>query len=193
MSEEQPTQRNTTVIYARVSDDKKKADGERRQDIERQVKLLQDYCARAGKGTPEFYKDDGKSAFTEDLNQRPDFKRLLNDVRRHFVKEIIVEDMTRFSRNLSMGLQWLKEIAEYNATLVSVREGELEITSARGWMQTSILLLFSEWSSRVQSEKVKSGMKKASNLRKTIGRPPKQKGGLETPPVLPMSSETGLG
>lgn len=156
------------AIYARVSEDKKKQDGERRQDIERQVDLLAKPLKEKG---IEFsmYKDDGKSAFTDDINQRPAFRQLLNDCRRNFIRIIYIEDMTRFSRNLSLGLQWLKELGELGVQLISVRDGEIEITSAKGWMQSTFLLFFAEWDSRIKSEKVKSGMQKAKNLGKTIG------------------------
>ena len=73
-------------IYARVSDDKKKSDGERRQDVNRQVEMLVKFWEGRGvrREDIEIYVDDGKSAFTEDINQRPDIKRLLNDCRRNF-------------------------------------------------------------------------------------------------------------
>jgi len=158
------------AIYVRVSDNKKKSDGERRQDINRQIKLLSDHLKLKGIKDFKIYSDDGKSAFTEDLNQRPDFKQLINDCRRHFIKEIYIEDMTRFSRNLSLGLQWLKELGELGIQVISLKEGELEVTSSKGWMQSTMLLMFSEWDSRIKSEKVKSGMQKAKNLGKHIGR-----------------------
>ena len=156
------------AIYCRVSDDKKKQDGDRRQDIQRQVELLGSPLKSKGIEF-EIYKDDGKSAFTDDINQRPAFKQLLNDCRRNFVQLIYIEDMTRFSRNLSLGLQWLKELGELGVQIISVRDGEIEITSSKGWMQSTLLLLFAEWDSRVKSEKVKSGMQKAKNLGKKIG------------------------
>lgn len=120
-------------------------------------------------GEIEIYIDDGKSAFTEDLNQRPAFKRLLNDCRRNYLREFWIEDMTRFSRNLSMGLQWLKELSELNCNIISSKEGEIEVTSSGGWMKSAIFLMFAEWDSRIKSEKVKSGMQKARNLGKKVG------------------------
>lgn len=165
------------AIYSRVSDDKKKSDGERRQDITRQIDMLKQHLKLKGITDFKVYADDGKSAYTEDLNQRPAFKQLLNDCRRHFVSEIYLEDMTRFSRNLSMGLQWLKEMGELNVHLTSLKEGELEVTSSKGWMQSTMLLMFSEWDSRIKSEKVRSGMNKAKNLGKHIGRPKNKRGG----------------
>lgn len=172
------------AIYSRVSDDKKKSDGDRRQDINRQIDLIKAHLNLKGVADYQVYSDDGKSAFTEDLNQRPEFKRLLNDCRRHYIKEIYLEDMTRFSRNLSLGLQWLKELGELNVQIVSLKEGELEVTSSRGWMQSAMLLMFSEWDSRIKSEKVKSGMLKAKNLRKHIGRPRIKRGGSNHTPSI---------
>jgi site-specific DNA recombinase len=156
------------AIYCRVSDDKKKADGERRQDVTRQKEILSKPLIDKGIEFVE-YVDDGKSAFTDDINQRPAFKQLLNDCRRNFVQIIYIEDLTRFSRNLSLGLQWLKELGELGVQVISMKDGEIEVTSAKGWMQSTILLMFAEWDSRVKSEKVKSGMQKAKNLGKRIG------------------------
>lgn len=166
------------AIYCRVSDDKKKQDGERKQDVMRQVNILKEYLTRKGISEYEVYLDDAKSAFTEDWNSRPDFKRLLNDCRRHFVQEIYIEDMTRFSRRLDIGLPLLKELGDLNINLTSLKEGEIEVTSAKGWLQSSLLLMFAEWDSRIKSEKVKHGMQMKKNLGKHIGRP-KQKGGSE--------------
>ncbi len=160
----------STAIYPRVSDDKKKSDGERRQDIDRQIEVISQHLKLKGIQKWKVYADDAKSAFTEDINQRPAFKRLLNDCRRHYVREIYIEDMTRFSRNLSLGLQWIRELGELGIHLVSLREGEIEATSSQGWMKSVITLMFAEWDSRIKSEKVKSGMQKAKNLGKTIGR-----------------------
>lgn len=157
------------AIYARVSDDKKKSGGERRQDVERQLETIREFLKRKGIKDWTEYIDDGKSAFTEDINQRPDFKRLYSDCLRFHIREIYIEDMTRFSRNLSMGLQWLKKLGAIGVEIISLKEGEIEVTSSSGWMQSTFLLMFAEWSSRIQSEKVKSGMRKARNLGKKIG------------------------
>ena len=159
------------AIYTRVSDDKKKSDGDRRQDVNRQKDVLFNYWINHGIPKEEItiYCDDGKSAYTEDWNSRPDFKRLLNDCRRHYITDIAIEDMTRFSRRLDLGLPLLKELGTLNVHLVSLKEGEIEVTSSRGWLQSTMLLMFAEWDSRVKSEKVKSGMQKAKNLGKKVG------------------------
>lgn len=169
------------AIYARVSDVKRKPDGERRQDVQRQIDKLREILKNRGIAAPLIYKDDGKSAYTEDFNQREDFRRLLNDCRRGFVKHIYIEDMTRFSRNLVLGLQWLKELSDLGVEVISISEGEIDVTSSGGWMKSAIFLMMAEWSSKLHSEKVRSGMAKARNLGKKIGGfkgNKKMKGGL---------------
>lgn len=157
------------AIYCRVSDDKKKDDGERRQDVYRQKDLLIDHALRFGENEVKVYIDDGKSAFTEDWNGRPAFKQLFNDCRRKFINKIYIEDMTRFSRRLDLGIPLLKELGDLNVHLVSIKEGEIEITSSQGWLKSSMLLMFAEWDSRVKSEKVKDGMKRAKEKGKIVG------------------------
>lgn len=168
------------ALYARVSDDKKKQDGGREQDVYRQVTLLKEFITRTYENEKELtiavYVDDGKSAYTEDWNSRPQFKKLIDDCRRHNITHIYVEDMTRFSRNVLTGLQLLKELGDIKVQVISLREGEFEVTSAKGWMQSLMLLMFAEWDSRIKSEKVKSGMQKKKNLGKHIGRPSKRGG-----------------
>jgi len=177
------------AIYSRVSDDKKKDDGSRRQDINRQIEYLTPIAnsrmTMLSCDAVEHYADDGKSAFTDDWNSRPEFKRLINDCRRHYIKEIIIEDMTRFSRRIDLGLPILRELGQIGVNVFSLKEGEIEVTTSQGWLKSSILLMFSEWDSRVKSEKVKNGMQKAKNLRKHIGRP-KTKGGGTKPATNPL-------
>ena len=187
------------AIYARVSDDKKKPDGERFQDIERQLEILREHLKAKGmkKGEWKEYIDDNKSAYTDDWNSRPSFKQLINDCRRHFIQEIYIEDMTRFSRFISFALPLLQELGDLNIQLVSLREGELEVTSSAGWLKSSFLLMFAEWDSRVRAEKIRSGMQKARNLGKKIGgfrrkkdkkHKRQQEGMLHTPPI-PLNNE----
>lgn len=160
------------AVYVRVSDNKKKPDGERRQDITRQIEFIESTLIRMGKNKPdwEIYMDDGLSAYTEDINQRPAFKRLMNDCLRHWIKEIYVEDITRFSRNLALGIEWLSRLRDLNVHLISLKEGQIEYTTSKGWMQSNLLLLLAEWESKIRSEKVKSGMEKARAQGKNIGR-----------------------
>lgn len=152
------------AIYARVSDDKLKEDGERRQDVQRQVDRLKPY---AGPGALVFV-DDAKSAFKEDYNSRPEFLRLIREIRRNHVHKVFVESLDRFSRRVAEGLPLLEEVSRHNCTVVSIAEGEIDVTSSPGWLRTGIFLLMAEWSSRDKSEKVKSAMERRRRDKRKI-------------------------
>ena len=147
-----------------MSDDKFKEDGARRQDVDRQLEKLRGYSKAMQWGEPELFIDDGKSAFKDDYNSRPAFSRLMREIRARRVQRVIVEDLTRWSRRLDDGLRTLKEASDYGCTVSSMLEGEADVTTANGWMRSALSLMFAEWSSRVQSEKVKSGMARVTDV-----------------------------
>jgi DNA invertase Pin-like site-specific DNA recombinase len=144
------------AIYARVSDMKLKEDGQRRQDVMRQVDMLKTY---AGKDTLLFI-DDGISAFKEDYNSRPEFLRLMREIRANRVQHVWVESLDRWSRRITDGLLTLKEAAEHSCTISSISDGEIDITNSQGWFKAGVSLLLAEWASRDKSDKVKNGMER---------------------------------
>lgn len=173
------------AIYARVSDDKLKQDGERRQDIERQLERCRAYAENDPdrEGAVLVFKDDSTSAFKEDYNARPDFLRMLREIKANRVHKVYVETLDRISRRVAEGLPLLeRQFSAYNATVISIAEGEIDVTSSPGWLRTGIFFLMAEWSSRDKSDKVKSAMERLRNdKRKTcrscgvvhLGRHPK--------------------
>lgn len=143
--------------YTRVSDAKLKDDLSRRQDIKRQEDKIIAYCKFQKLSEPIFFSDDNLSAFKDDYSSRPEFVRLLHEVKANRVKHIIVEDMTRWSRRIEDGLRTLKEVTE-KAKVTSLAEGELGVTIPEQWFKSAIGFLMAEWSSRITAYKVKSGM-----------------------------------
>ena len=147
------------AAYIRVSDQKLTDEGLRRQDINRQKDKIKKYCLMMQLDEPIFFCDDALSAFKDDYSSRPEFIKLLNEVRANRVKHIIVEDMTRWSRRIEDGLKTLKEVTN-KASVTSLAEGELGVTIPEQWFKTAIGFLMAEWSSRITAYKVKSGMDK---------------------------------
>jgi len=190
-----------TAIYCRVSDDKLKDDGERRQDIERQVNKLKVWAATQSItiSDEDVYRDDGFTAFKEDYQSRPAFVKLLREIRGHHYQRVLIEDLTRWSRRLEDGLKTLKEAGEAGCTITSLAESDIDVTTSQGWMKAALFLMMTEWAGRIMSDKIKSGMDKRKNDQrhycescKTIhlGRHPKtcdctkcraKKGRVETP------------
>jgi len=156
-----------TAGYIRVSDQKLKTDGERRQDISRQEDKIRKFCIAMEWSEPIFFSDDGISAFKEDYNSRPEFCRLLREVRANRIQRIVIEDLTRWSRRIEDGLKTMKEVSR-KATVTSMAEGEVDVTLPEGWFKTAIAFLMAEWASKSASYKVKSGMEKRSQDKKNI-------------------------
>jgi len=167
------------AIYARVSDDKLKEDGERRQDVNRQVELLdkhvEGWLQQNDWDRSEPFIDDGKSAFKEDYSSRPEFCRLMREIKAHRINRVYVESLDRWSRRVVEGLVSLKTASEFGCTIVSIAEGEIDWTTPQGWFKSYIALGMAEWASRDKSWKVKSGMQRAKAKNKHIGRPKKRR------------------
>lgn len=145
--------------YIRVSDQKLKSDGDRRQDVNRQREKIIKFCEAMEWATPIFFCDDGLSAFKEDYNSRPEFCRMLREIRANRIQRVIVEDLTRWSRRIEDGLKTMREVSE-KATVTSMAEGEVDTTLPDGWFKVAVAFLLAEWSSKSTSYKVQSGMRR---------------------------------
>ena len=82
------------ALYTRLSDDDEK-DGTS-VSIETQEKILTDFCKQHNICIYDVYIDDG---FTGTNFNRPDFKRMMEDVNAKRVNVVIVKDLSRFGRN----------------------------------------------------------------------------------------------
>ncbi len=155
------------VGYTRVSGQKLKTDGARRQDIQRQKDKIIKFCESMGWGVPDFYSDDGISAYKEDYNSRPSFCKMLREIRANRIQRVVVEDLTRWSRRIEDGLKTMREVSE-KCTVTSMSEGEVYLTTPEGWFKCALAFLMAEWNSKNLSSKVSDGMTKRLNDPKAI-------------------------
>ena len=81
-------------LYTRLSDDDEK-DGTS-VSIETQEKILTDYCRQNNICIYDVYIDDG---YTGTNFNRPDFKRMMEDIKAKKINVVIVKDLSRFGRN----------------------------------------------------------------------------------------------
>lgn len=103
---EQTEKRYLCASYARLSQDD--GDKEESYSIINQKNLIRDYL----QNHPEFtlvdeYADDGYSGVNFN---RPDFKRMMDDVRNHKINCIIVKDLSRFGRNYIEVGRYLQQV-----------------------------------------------------------------------------------
>ena len=140
-----------TALYARFSRDDKQDNAES-VSIANQRQLLQEYADRNGYTNCRFYVDDGYTGTNFD---RPDFKRMIEDIRSGLIGTVIFKDMSRLGRNYLMVGQYTEiEFPKYNVRYIAISDN---VDSAKG---TNDLLpinnLMNEWYSRDISKKIRA-------------------------------------
>ena len=107
------------ALYGRLSDEDDQ-EGES-CSIDSQRKIMQQYCEGKGIAAVDFYKDDGFSGTNFD---RPDFKRMLDDIKKGRVNLVIVKDLSRFGRNyVDCGYYIEQVFVDYNVRFIAIDNG----------------------------------------------------------------------
>jgi site-specific DNA recombinase len=103
------------ITYCRVSTDEQASQGYSLRD---QKDKLEKYCTSHGYAVAAHYQED-YSAKTFD---RPEFKKLLAFVKRNkgLITKLIFIRWDRFSRNITDALLFIRELASYGVTCVSI-------------------------------------------------------------------------
>lgn len=155
-----------TALYCRLSkDDEQNGDS---NSIIHQKEILKKYCDDHGFVNPRFYVDDGFSGTNFD---RPDFKRMLDDVESGEVKTIIVKDMSRFGRNyIETGFYTELMFPERNIRFIAVNDG---VDSFQGDNDfTPFRNIINEWYAKDTSRKIKSVVNSKGKAGKSLNNTP---------------------
>ncbi len=156
-----------TALYCRLSRDDGNKENES-NSIENQKLMLTRYAKEKGFENTRFYVDDG---FTGTNFNRPDFKRMMEDVEAGYVSTIIVKDMSRFGRNyVEVGLYTESYFPENNIRFIAITDlvdsadGENEIIPFKNVMN--------EMYARDISKKVRSAKRIRGNMGEPLSQPP---------------------
>ena len=156
-----------TALYCRLSRDDGNKENER-NSIENQKLMLSRYAKEKGFENSRFYVDDG---FTGTNFNRPDFKRMMEDVEAGYISTIIVKDMSRFGRNyVEVGLYTESYFPENNIRFIAITDlvdsadGENEIIPFKNVMN--------EMYARDISKKVRSAKRIRGNMGEPLSQPP---------------------
>ena len=102
------------------------------------------------------YIDEGKSARSDDINKRPYFKEMINDVISKKFDVLVVHKLDRFARNLLTTLESLRKLKQAGVDFVSINEN-VDLTSPMGKVQLALLGSFAEYFSDNLSQETKKG------------------------------------
>ena len=111
-----PKIQTKTAVYARLSVEK-----ETDESIETQITMLHQYIAEHGEfDLVDTYVDNG---YTGTNFERPEFTRMMDDVRTGRVQCIVVKDLSRFGRNLVETGYYLETLLpRLNVRLIAIND-----------------------------------------------------------------------
>jgi DNA invertase Pin-like site-specific DNA recombinase/PHD/YefM family antitoxin component YafN of YafNO toxin-antitoxin module len=142
-----------TALYLRLSRD----DGgdSESESIVNQREFLLDYADRNGLDVIEIYADDGVSGTTF---ERPDFKRMIDDVEGGRINTIITKDLSRFGRDYIMTGYYLEKYFPLkNVRYIAVNDGVDTFNMSSGDM-TPFRAVFNDIYTKDISQKVRTAL-----------------------------------
>lgn len=155
-----------TALYCRLSNDDD-LQGES-NSITNQKAILKKYADENGLGNTQFYVDDG---FSGTNFNRPDFMRMMDDVKSGKIGTVITKDLSRFGRDYLMTGQYIEMILpDYDVRYIAINDNVDTLRSENEMMVFKNV--FNDWYARDCSKKIKTVFKAKGQLGKPLGKPP---------------------
>jgi len=156
------------AIYCRVSTDE--------QDADKQEFICLEYCKSHSIEVFEVYKD----IISGTKSSRPNFNRLLEDMRSRKFQGIIVTKLDRIGRSIMHLLSLFDEFNSKGIHFISISQN-IDTTNAAGRLQLHILSAFAEFERALISERTKEGLRRCVGVGKRgkDKKPRKRRGGLK--------------
>jgi DNA invertase Pin-like site-specific DNA recombinase len=141
----------TVAIYSRKSKFTGKGDS-----IENQIEMCKEYMNRKGDTDLEFliYEDEGFSGGTMD---RPQFKKLIKDIKSKKIDILVCYRLDRISRNVSDFSSTLEILKENNCAFISIRE-EFDTSTPMGRAMIYIASVFAQLERETIAERIRDNM-----------------------------------
>jgi DNA invertase Pin-like site-specific DNA recombinase len=136
------------VCYVRISKDR-----ENETSTETQEERVRAYCKAHGWQIVDVIVEPGRSAYKTSRNTRPGFRRVMGLVSTQAADVLVVWKLDRACRNTEDTLALVRELAEYDAQMVSVTE-HFDTSTATGRMMLTMLSALAEMESATKSERV---------------------------------------
>jgi site-specific DNA recombinase len=139
-------------IYTRVSTEEQATEG---HSIEAQLRITREFVERKNWIAVREYTDPGYSGTND---QRPAFKRMIEDAYAGDIQVIAFHKLDRFSRSLSDILYYFRELERQGVLLTSATE-PFDFTTPAGKAQFHMLAVFAQWYIDNLSAETKKGKK----------------------------------
>lgn len=147
------------AAYIRCSTDK--------QDTTHQRIAIENWIASRKYGEYDVYEDEGISGTTD---ERPEFQRLLKDVKAGKVKHVVTFEMSRLSRDFVTFLNTLEVFRKHSVTVEVPGEGVQKFDTATDKLLASVKAFSAAGFIEDHSKRIKSGMAAAKAEAKAKGK-----------------------
>ncbi len=149
------------AIYYRVSTSDK-------QSIAMQQKANREYCDRENIEIYKEYSDVGISGAKE---SRPNFDKLLFDMRSKLFDTIVVYELSRFGRSLPHLVKLFEELKKRSVKFISVSEPMFDTSRAEGELFMHIMMALAQYERKNTIRRIHDGLKSARARGVKLGRP----------------------
>lgn len=151
------------AIYARVSTQD--------QHCEVQLRELREYCKRRGWKKPAEYVDAG---FSGSKASRPALDKLMRDASDRQMDIILVWKLDRFGRSVLNLSQQIQQLDSYKVRFVATTQNiDTDSSNPTSRLLLHILSAVAEFEREIIRERTRSGLARARELGKQLGRPKK--------------------
>lgn len=147
------------AIYCRVSTSE--------QNVETQLLPLTEYCKHMGLDIYDTYVDVGVSGAKE---SRPQFDKMLKDMRSGQFDTILVYKLDRIGRSLRHLLDLFSEMKNRKIDFISYSQN-INTGTPEGKMFLQMLMVLAEYERELIVNRINDGLKRAKKQGKHIGRP----------------------
>ena len=140
------------AIYVRVSSDEQ-VQG---YSLSAQERSITSYCDAHGWEIVARYRDEGKSARTDDASKRPGFRQLMADAETHRFDAVIVHKLDRFARNRRVAFDAFHRLGTVGVGFVSIAEN-MDYSTPAGQLMLTMLVGMAQFYSDNLSWETKKG------------------------------------
>jgi site-specific DNA recombinase len=153
----------TTAVYLRISSDQQGTG----LGVARQREDCLKLCASRGWTDVQVYEDNDLSAYSG--KARPSYERMVGDVRDGRVRRIVAWHPDRLHRSVRDFADFVGLVDSTGVEVATVQSGEVDLSSASGWLGASVLNVLAEYESRHKSDRIRRKMRQNAEAGQSHG------------------------
>lgn len=138
------------------------------ESIENQIEMCKKYASDNNYTETYIYEDEG---FSGKNTNRPEFKQMMKDAKKHKFDAIICYRLDRISRNVSDFSSLVDELKSLNIDFVSIRE-QFDTTNPMGTAMMFISSVFAQLERETIAERIRDNMYELAKTGRWLGGTP---------------------